>query len=82
MPSLFGGSDQKSLDHLQRALAYNTESIITRVFLAETLDDMGRRDDARRELQRVIDAPLDPEWAPEDRRFKEQARRMLDRWTR
>ena len=27
-----------------------------------------------RELQTVLDAPLDPEWAPEDREFKEQGR--------
>jgi hypothetical protein len=29
-------------------------------------------------LGRVIDAPIDPAWAPEDRRFKARARRLLE----
>ena len=28
-------------------------------------------------LQRVIDAPLDPEWVPEDNDFKQKARALL-----
>jgi hypothetical protein len=28
-------------------------------------------------LQQVIDGPLDPDWAPEDREFKEKARQLL-----
>jgi hypothetical protein len=28
-------------------------------------------------LQRVIDGPIDPEWAPEDREFKEKAKKLL-----
>ena len=44
---------------------------------AETLADMGRKDDARKEAQAALDAPLDPNWAPEDRRFKETAKRLL-----
>jgi len=27
----------------------------------------------------VLDAPLDPEWTPEDREFKQKARAMLDK---
>ena len=34
---------------------------------------MGRDADARAELQKVIDAPVDPDWAPEDREFKAKA---------
>jgi tetratricopeptide (TPR) repeat protein len=77
VPGLFGGSDKKSLEHLQRALTYNPNSTATRYFLAETLLDLGRRDDARAELLRVIDAPVDPEWLPEDHEFKAQAAQKL-----
>ena len=38
---------------------------------------MGRDADARDALQHVVDAPLEPEWAPEDREFKAQAKRRL-----
>lgn len=77
VPGLFGGDKKKSEAHLRKALAYDPDSVITHLFLAETLLDMDRKDEARAELQAAIDAPPDPEWAPEDRRFKEQARQLL-----
>ena len=77
VPGLFGGSNKRSEIHLRKSLAYNPDSIISHIFLAETLADMGRKDEARKEAQAALDAPLDPDWTPEDRRFKETARRLL-----
>ena len=34
-------------------------------------------DEARKECQAAIDAPFDPDWTPEDKRFKETAKRLL-----
>lgn len=81
VPGLFGGSKQKSEQHLRRALAYNPRSIVTRLFLAETLEAMDRVDDATSELQQIAALPVDPDWAPEDTEFKAQARAMLARLT-
>ena len=77
VPGLFGGSNKESEAHLRKSLTYNPNSIISHIFLAETLADMGKKDDARKEAQAAIDAPVDPNWAPEDRRFKEQAKRLI-----
>jgi tetratricopeptide (TPR) repeat protein len=77
VPGLFGGSDQKSEEHLRKSLTYDPNSTASHFFLAETLLSRGRKEDARQELQRVLDAPLDPDWTPEDREFKEKARRLL-----
>jgi hypothetical protein len=77
VPSLFGGSKKKSEEHLRRSLTYNPDSSASRYFLAETLIALDRRVEARAELQRVLDAPVHPDWAPEDREFKEKARRLL-----
>jgi tetratricopeptide (TPR) repeat protein len=77
VPGLFGGSDKQSEMHLRKSLTYKPDSIITHLFLAETLDDLGRKDEARRECQAAIDAPIDPNWAPEDRRFKATAKQLL-----
>ncbi|MEZ5315791.1 MAG: TRAP transporter TatT component family protein [Vicinamibacterales bacterium] len=78
VPWLFGGSDGKAEEHLRRALTYNPQSTATLVFLAELLaDDRGRRAEARGLLQRALDAPIDPEWAPEDRAFKRRAADLL-----
>ncbi|MGE3492737.1 MAG: TRAP transporter TatT component family protein [Vicinamibacterales bacterium] len=77
VPGLFGGSNKKSEEHLRKALAYNPQSVISHIFLGDTLADMGRKDEARKAYQAAIDAPFDPDWTPEDRRFKEQAKRLL-----
>jgi tetratricopeptide (TPR) repeat protein len=77
VPGLFGGSDEKSEEHLRASLAYNPNSTASLYFLGETLISRGKKADARAVLQKAIDAPLDPDWAPEDRDFKEKARTLL-----
>ena len=77
VPGLFGGSNKKSEEHLRKSLTYNANSTASHFFLAETLIDMGRKADARAELQKVLDAPIDPEWSAEDREFKDKAQRLL-----
>lgn len=78
VPALFGGSRRKSEQHLRQSLTYNTNSIASRFFLAETLLDLDRRSEAVAELQRVVDTPPDQQWLPEDRHFKQQAQRLLN----
>lgn len=77
VPGLFGGDVRKSETHLRRALGYKADSVISLLFLAETLLDLDRKAEARAALQSAIDAAPDPEWAPEDARFKAQARTLL-----
>jgi len=79
VPGLFGGSKKKSEEYLRRALTFNPQSTISHFFLAETLEAMDRDREAREEYQRVIDAPLDPDWTPEDREWKTKARAALER---
>src|SRR5262245_23280792 len=79
VPGLFGGSNKKSEEHLRKALAYNPQSTVTLYFLVETLLDEGKKDEARATLQMVLDAPLDPDWGPEDREFKQKAQAMLSK---
>ena len=67
VPGLFGGSDQKSEEHLRRSLTYNPNSSASLYFLAETLIALKRKPEAKETLQRVLDAPIDPGWAAEDR---------------
>ncbi len=77
VPGLFGGSNKKSEEHLRKSLTYDPNSSASHFFLAETLIDMNRKDEAKAELAKVINGPIDPEWAPEDREFKEKARHLL-----
>jgi tetratricopeptide (TPR) repeat protein len=77
VPGLFGGSKKKSEEHLRKSLTYDPQSTASRFFLAETLFELNRKADAIAELQRVIDGPVNPEWEPEDREFKQQAAERL-----
>jgi tetratricopeptide (TPR) repeat protein len=81
VPGLFGGSDEKSEMHLRHALTYNPCSIVTHLFLAETLEALDRRDEAIAELRQVEGLTPDPDWIPEDTEFKARAHAMLARLT-
>jgi hypothetical protein len=77
VPKLFGGSNARAEEHLRTSLTYAPDSTVSHFFLAEVLLDEKRRDEARRELQKVLDAPFDPDWAPEDDDYKQRARALL-----
>jgi uncharacterized membrane protein len=77
VPGLFGGSDRKSEEHLRKSLTYNPTSSASLFFLAETLIDLKKKDEARATLQKVLDGPVDPDWVPEDREFKQKAQMLL-----
>jgi hypothetical protein len=79
VPGLFGGDRKLSESHLRQSLTYNPASTASHFFLGELLEDEGRKDEARAELQRVLDAPLSRDWAPEDQEFKDKARALLSR---
>lgn len=77
VPRLFGGDRKQAEAHLRKSLTYNPDSTVSHFFLAELLEDEGRHAEARAEFQRVIDAPLSRDWAPEDQEYKARARRAL-----
>ena len=77
VPGLFGGSNKKSEEHLRKSLTYEPRNHASLFFLAETLEDMDRKDEARKTLQTLLDAPVNTAWGPEDREFKEKARQLL-----
>ena len=77
VPRLFGGSRTKAVEHLERSLTYDPLNAASNFFLAETFLAMDRDDDARRHLERVLEAPDTQEWGPEVREFKQKARRLL-----
>jgi tetratricopeptide (TPR) repeat protein len=77
VPGLFGGDKKQAEAHFRRAIAINPQSRTALVNLADLLIDEGHKDEARGLLQRAIDAPIDPEWAPEDKETAAAAARLL-----
>jgi tetratricopeptide (TPR) repeat protein len=77
VPGLFGGSEDMAETHLRRALKYNPKSTATLYFLSEVLLELGKKSEALATFQQVLDAPLDPDWGPEDKAFKADAAKRL-----
>jgi tetratricopeptide (TPR) repeat protein len=77
VPGLFGGDKKQSEAHLRKSLEYDPNSSASHYFLAETLIDEDRKPEAKIELQKVLDAPLNPTWAPEDKEWKRKAQELL-----
>lgn len=77
VPSLFGGSKSKSEELARECVAADPDSTLAHFFLAETLLARDRRPDAIAELHKVIDVPLDPDYAPEGREWKQKAADLL-----
>lgn len=77
VPGLFGGDRKKAETHLRASLSRDPNSTLSHYFLAELLIDENRRQEARTELETVLSAPINPQWAPEDADYKERARNLL-----
>ncbi len=77
VPGWLGGNKKLAEEHLRKSLTYNPNSTSSHFFLAELMIDQGRKAEAREELQRILEAPFDPEWEPENQDFKQKARALL-----
>lgn len=82
-PLPMGGDDKKGLALLRQALTYAPNGIHIKYDLAEYLaDDKKTRPEAITLLQQILTAPLDPDFGPEDKRYKAQAAELLAKLTK
>ncbi len=77
VPGIAGGSKDKSLEHLEKSKELGPEDPITRVYLAETYLAKDRVDDARAELEYVLNMPDDPRWVSGVAEAKMDAQELL-----
>jgi hypothetical protein len=66
VPRLFGGSRSKAEERLRHVLSRFPQSKTALSFLADVVQADGRLDETRALLRRVLAAPVDPDWTPED----------------
>lgn len=77
-PRVLGGDREQAVGLLERGLRLDPDNLQLRVVLARAYLAVKRREDARRQLQAVLDAAPDPDYLPEDARAAAEARRLLD----
>lgn len=79
LPRLFGGSTSRAIATLEKGLSVAPKNLNLRLALAQAYLDAGRRDEAVRQLQEILQAPLNPARAREQRSIQEKARKLLAR---
>ena len=82
LPGLAGGSNEKSLELLNKAVEVDKSHLLAHLFLAETLVALDRNSMAIKELKFVIDAPNQKDREPENADEKKQAKELLAKLTK
>jgi uncharacterized protein (TIGR02996 family) len=77
LPSWLGGGASRARANFERAIDLAPANTVTRLYFAEMLLETGDERRARAQLEALLNAPPDSEWAFEAARDKEIARKML-----
>lgn len=79
IPGLLGGNKKRSAQELEKSLQIAPGNSLTKLYLAETYLDAGRKDEARRQLQEILTLQPDPRWSVEHQENIVEARRLLNK---
>ena len=69
---------QKSEAYLRKAVELAPLNLMNHRYLAETLIELNRIDEARQVLAKVLQLPDDPDWKPESELEKKLAKGLLE----
>jgi len=78
VPGIFGGSEQKSLDHLLKAVEYGPRVGLNLLYLADTYISLDQIDKARQTLEYILTMEPEPDLIPETEEERVQARQKLE----
>lgn len=79
LPRLLGGGVIRAREHYERAIVMAADNTVTRIYLAELLLEIGELRRGRAELELVLKAPFDADWAFEIKRDRRTASELLAR---
>jgi tetratricopeptide (TPR) repeat protein len=79
LPGLLGGGVVHAREQYERAIALAADNTVTRIYFAELLLELGELKRARAELDLVLQAPFDADWAFEIKRDQRIAGELLAR---
>jgi tetratricopeptide (TPR) repeat protein len=77
VPGVLGGSTEKAIEHLEKAVAIDKSRLLNHLFLAEVYIAEKKVKKAKEHLQFIVDAPVEPDRAPENAEEKAQAKELL-----
>ena len=80
VPGLFGGSNKKSRQNLEKCRQMAPKNSVNLLFLAETYWNMDEKEMAIRTLEELVSMDPDPDWIPETEKDKVEGRKLLKKY--
>ena len=79
VPGIAGGSKKKCVEHLEKAVEIGSPHLVNHLFLAEAYLETGQEEKAIAVLEFIRDAPLEPDYIPDDTVYKKEAGELLEK---
>jgi Tfp pilus assembly protein PilF len=76
-PTVMGGDPKKALELLEKGLKFGENNSLLRYYLAEAYLKNKRKDDARKQLETVLNMQPDPNYVPEHNDAVAKARELM-----
>lgn len=77
LPRIVGGNLSRAITRLEQGLKVAPHNLEIKLALAEAYLEVGRKEDARRQLQEIINRPVNASHAKSERHVQEKARKLL-----
>lgn len=77
-PGIVGGDPKKAVEEMEKGLRFGEPNAFLHLHLAEAYRKVGRNDDARRELKKILSMTPDPNYLPEYKEASADAQKLLD----
>ena len=77
-PEIVGGDPKKAVAEMEKGLRFGEPNAFLHLHLAEAYKKVGRNDDARKELKKILSMNPDPKYLPELKEASRDAQKLLD----
>ena len=77
-PSIVGGDPKKAVEEMEKGLPFGEPNAFLHLHLAEAYKKVGRNDDARKEIKKILSMTPDPNYQPEYKEASAAAQKLLD----
>jgi tetratricopeptide (TPR) repeat protein len=77
-PGIAGGDPHRAVTEMEKGLRFGEPNAFLHLHLAEAYKKVGRNDDARRELRKILSMTPDPNYLPEYNEASAAAQKLLD----
>ena len=77
VPGLLGGDRKKCYEYYKKSIEIAPQHLVNHLFLAEAYFEDKDKEKAREEINFILNAPLEPDFMPDDRLYKRQAEDLL-----